>query len=234
MSANPVTREIIVGLQSCLTRVVFSRRFKVDFHTGPEESTKLSLIPREALNPKSVLRKKIKSPPRQAAATAKPKANNKSHAIFRVSGGNMPSWARSRSRPSLKAANSKNRLNEPATARSHTKSTSSESGKSYSISSTDIDGYVKVPASGSYEADVLDLETCKKIEMPSSLSTGQSVLRIAATTSGKHLAFGGNLSPLIVTKTRPFQTTRIYKDIGKVSGLHFNFNGDLLVRKHYS
>lgn len=249
MSVNPESREIILGLQSCLTRYVFSRRFVVAFAPKKVETPKeidedlespqqkeLSLIPKEALSAKSVLRKRIKSPPRQSPKYPQ-KSSTKPIGVFRTSGGNsVPAWARSRSRPSLKSSSgrsgSKVNLNNmpPNSARSHSSMSSKGSNhQAWSIGSEISEGIVKVPATGSYENDDLPFQQSKKIVLPSTTTNGISVLRIAQTTSGKHLAFGGNLSPLIITKTRPFQSYRLFKDIGKVSGLHFNFNGDLLV-----
>lgn len=174
-----------------------------------------------------MLRKRIKSPPR--APNQHPFQNNKSKGRLQISAGNTPPWARSRSRPTFKT-NSKTKISAPTSARSHT-SVGSNSSIVFSVSSNGMEG-ITIPARGSYESDDLPFADAQKMVMPTAISTGISVLRIAATTSGKHLAIGGNLSPLIITKTRPFQPYRLFKDIGKVSSLHFNFNGDLLVRMH--
>lgn len=47
MSVQAESKEIVVGLQACLTRYVFSRRFLIDLnHSCQEDTPYLSLIPR--------------------------------------------------------------------------------------------------------------------------------------------------------------------------------------------
>lgn len=86
-----------------------------------------------------------------------------------------------------------------------------------------------ITSTGTYETDTIPFQECKKVTLPSSMTQGISVVRIAATMSGKHIALGGNLSPLVILKTKPCQTYRLFKNLGKVTSVHFNFGGNFLV-----
>ncbi|CAL8100991.1 unnamed protein product [Orchesella dallaii] len=234
MSVDVDSKEIILGLQSCLTRIVFSRRFNVNVDDAASDGNETihseyaSLIPSQPLSSKSVLRKKIKSPPRQPIAYPIIKCSKSKSSLSRSSG-NAPAWARSRSRPQLKVSSSRTKVTPPLSARSQ----SSVSGSCRSLLNVDSESLTArithIPTNGTYENEDLFFHEYQRLSLSSSFSHGMSMIRIASTNSGKHLAFGGNLSPLVITKTKPFQNYRIYKNVGKVSNIHFNFAGNLML-----
>ncbi|ODN00749.1 WD repeat-containing protein 27 [Orchesella cincta] len=137
MCVNADSKEIILGLQSCLTRIVFSRRFTVSFDSVENETVSTetpSLIPSQPLSSKSVLRKKIKSPPRQPISYPTIKC---SKVGLSRSPGNTPAWARSRSRPQAKMSSSRTKFTPPLSARSQSTASGSSRSLLNLVASTD-------------------------------------------------------------------------------------------------
>lgn len=182
---------------------------------------------REILQPKSVLRKRFKSPPhaQPSSHVAVPGGRRKSHSrrgtpLCRV-GRPAPAWVtkvRSKNRPS-----SSSRKVGPDSARSQSP-----------VSATYVP--VPLPRGGNWEdtegslllpsfGDRLRLESCLMG------SHGHSYLRLAMAHDASVLAAGGSGSPVAIVRTRKcWESVRLFKDISRVTSLHFNFQGNLLVR----
>jgi hypothetical protein len=138
-----------------------------------------------------------------------------------------PAWARSRSRPSAVPKKLHSSIDSPLM---------SARGAQFTVPSGDVAAGglpsarpLKIHTRGTYQDTELHFSEGNKVSLDTRLSEGLSYLRIAANRDGKLLAVGGSASPLIITKTQPFETIRRLKDVAKITSLYFSFNSDLLV-----
>jgi len=185
------------------------------------------------MNTRSVLRKKIKSPPQRPV---NPYLSGKNHrrrdSYLTIKQG------RSQSSPNVPNAN-RNRMSMPRsqTVDKFSIRNSSTFGppKSARGRPSDINGFqsarCSIQTQATYTNPVLTFEKSRSHCFQPTLSPGLSSIRMCMTRDGKTMSIGGNLSPLSLVKVYPkFENFRTYKDKGKITSLNFSFCMKYLVR----
>lgn len=178
------------------------------------------------INTKSVLRKRFKCPALPPLLSARRKSQPKRVLISR-GGVKKPAWActkGSRSRPSPHKRTGAVITQQLSSARSHSPVQSDDASALMPTRP------VPLTRRGSYDSDKDDAVFGDRLRLSSGLMGGHSYLRLAMAPDGSVLAGGGSISPVGVMKTYPsWETVQTFKDVGRVTSLHFNFHSNLLV-----